>query len=314
MRFSNIATLLLLAGSFTIACNSDDGEGEGVDGGTTTSGGTTTGGTTTGGTTTGDTTSGGTTTGDTTSGGSGSSADCEASETSTAGGNPLIDDFDHGQSWNLSDDSDGRVGTWEHEYWDFTGATTDRLFSEPECGEPEGCTSDGMGGASGTTPGYLKISCSGEGDQGWCATAWDSGNPWAQWAAVSTRLTSYTADEEDNCYNAAQYTGIKFKARSASGEDKLLLQGIDPSADPTQGWVYKSETISLTTDWVEYEVPFEGLTMADWIGDAGGPSGSVDASSLEAIAFAVRTVTDEMAGAGESLKPYEIHIDDVSFY
>jgi hypothetical protein len=227
----------------------------------------------------------------------------------------MIDNFDHGMSWNFPDDGDGRVGTWEHEYWDFTTPDVPgRLFSEPVCGDEAGCMGGGMGGASGQTPGYLVAACNGAGEQGWCEATWSESNPWGQWAAVSTRLTQYS-ETDVNCYNAAAggFMGVEFMAKSPSS-DKILLQAVDPSADAEQGWTYKSPVITLTTEWDTYQVPFSDIVMPTWVGDLGGPSGSVDASALIALSFVIRSVTYQMSGTGESLNAYEIHIDDVSFY
>src|SRR5690606_30577294 len=122
-------------------------------------------------------------------------------------------------------------------------------------------------------------------------------------------------------YNASTFTGISFKAKSPSS-DTIVVQMVDPSADPDQGWNFRSSPIKLSAEWDTYEVPFSSVLMPAWVADLGGPSGSVDPSGLIAIAFVIRNVTAEsgtnpdtmMAVEGESLGTYEIHLDDVSFY
>ena len=96
----------------------------------------------------------------------------------------------------------------------------------------------------------------------------------------------------------------------------LNLENVE--SEPSQGWVFKSPTLTLSATSKEdgdstIEVPFSSIEMPGWVGDVGGPTGAVDPHSLIRMSFEVRSVGQESAD-GEALMPYEIHIDDVEFY
>jgi len=300
MRSVKLATLLLLAGSLSFACNSDDGDGgdssvSGGDGdGDGTSTGTTTG--TSTGTTTGSTT--GTTTGDTMAGG------CDNVVAST-GVPALIDDFDHGASWNFSDDSDGRVGTWEHEY--AVDAAGGRQLTDLECGDS--CDNAGMGGGGDLTPGYLVAKCDGE---EWCAGGAYGEDAWGNWAAVSTPLAAWS-ETDVNCYDASTFTGIEFKAWSSLGT-KVRLQVIDPNADSEAGITYQSPVITLpaTKPDEPQQIAFADMKIPDWVMGQGGDA--VNPAALRSLSFAVRSLSPESDDMGERIAAYEVNLDDVAFY
>ncbi len=319
MRSIQLASILLLAGTFTFACSSDDAVTPGGTGGgnSTFGSGSSTGSGSTGnmgggngvGASNGSGATGaGASTGSGSTGNTGSGhPGCDTTKVAT--GTPtMIDDFNHntyvGENPVFSEDSDGRTGSWEHEYNDGSG----RLTTPPLIALDD---ASGMGGASSTNPAHLNISCSGAGDETWCATPWNKDNAWGQWAAVSTPFAEWSATAT-NCYDASQFTGIKFKAKSASGEDKILLQLVTPEADAATGAVFKSKALPLSTDWQEFEVPFDSVKMADWVEKIGG--NSVNVTGLTSMAFAVRTVKAVKKPDGESLLPYDISIDDVEFY
>ncbi len=73
--------------------------------------------------------------------------------------------------------------------------------------------------------------------------------------------------------------------------------------------IYRSPTISLTNDWSVHFSPFTQIKMPEWA-DRPAP---LDIRALTEIASPVRTVRSEGGNAGESLLPYDIHIDDVGF-
>ncbi len=305
MRSLKLASFLLLAGTVTMACSSDGGDGGDGDsdgGGVGAAPGATGGGTpgaTGGGTPAGTGSVAGDGDGDGTGGTTASSA---CTNTVVATGMPaMIDDFESEGFPNFPDDSDGRVGTWEHESWNPAGG--DRLFQNPVLGE------DGDNH-------FMHFSCSGGVDEPWCDTAWDMANPWGQWADTGTRFTTYS-ETDVNCYDASVFTGIKFKGKSPMA-DKIELKLTTPETATAMavqdGWAFKGPTITLTDAWETYEVPFSAIVTPSWVGDLGGPKGAVPASSLISMAFVVRSVMDEGSGSGESLMMYDVMIDDVEFY
>lgn len=298
MRSFQLASFLLLAGTVTMACSSTedpggDGDGDsGVGAAPATGGSASTGGGTPGtGSMTGDGDGDGT-------GGTASNSAC--TNTVVATGMPtMIDDFESEGFPNFPDDADGRVGTWEHEYWNPEGG--DRLFQDPVLVE-----------------GAMNFKCEGGVDEAWCETAWSADNAWGQWADTGTRFTTYSATDV-NCYDASVFTGIKFKAQSPLG-DKIQLKLNTPETSTQmasdQGWAFKGPVITLTADPTEYTVPFSDVKVPDWVAGEGGPSGAVTANSLISMAFVIRSVTDETEGEvmGESLNKYNVTIDDVEFY
>lgn len=306
MRSLKLATLLLLAGSVSFACSSEEGD----DGGPSLGASPGTGGSDAG-SGGSDAGSGGTTGGD--GDGDGGTQHPGCTNTVTASGTPtMIDNFDHGSFPNFVDDSDGRVGTWEHEYWNPEGG--DRLFQQPEHVQM------GMGGAA---PGHMRFACDGSVDEAWCATDWNANTPWGQWADTSTRFTTYS-ETDVNCYDASQFSGIKFKAKSADGS-KILIKLNTPEVSTQEasdaGWAYKSKTLTLPTDWETFEIPFASMVMPEWAVGEGAPAGAVPAAGLISMAIVIRSVTDEsgkndagMETTGEALTSYDVEIDDVEFY
>jgi len=268
------------------------GTSPGVAPGAATTGGTTTG-TTTGGTTTGTSGSG--------TGSVGASLGCDTLVVAT-GAPAVIDDFDHGSSWGFSDNSDGRTGTWEHEY--AVDAASGRQVSSPECG-----VSCGSAGEGELSPGHLVAKCSGE---AWCAGGAYDEDAWGNWAAVSVPLAGWSEDEI-HCYDARVFTGIEFLAWS-SLETKIRVQVLDPESAPEEGISYQSPVITLPAAKPESptQIPFTAFRIPDWVADQGG--NVLNPAGLRGISFAVRSVSPVSDGAGERLVSYEVNLDDVAFY
>lgn len=283
MRSLKLASLVLLSGSvFTgIACSGSsdepagDGDGDtGVgamsgDGDTPTTGGVP-----------GDGDGSGGVPGD----GDGDSA-CLSTAAATAGGEPMIDDFEDGTAEIL--ENDGRVGAWAHGHW-ITPAGQDPVF-------------DG---------GFLTAECV---EDAWCNTDWDMATPWGQWASIDVGLGLWDANGV-NCYDASIYTGIKFKAKSMAADNSLRVQLRTPDANADTGETYQGTEIPLTTEWADYEVPFSSITQPSWSTVAA----PLNPAQLVSISFVVRTREDQLDDAmmivGEKLVPYNIQLDDVAFY
>ncbi len=134
MRSLKLASFLLLAGTVTMACSSDGsdgGDGDGDGGGVGAAPGT--GGSMSG--TGGGTTGTGSVAGDGDGDGTGGmTANSACTNTVVATGTPaMIDDFESEEGFpNFPDDSDGRVGTWEHESWNPAEPNGERIFADPE--------------------------------------------------------------------------------------------------------------------------------------------------------------------------------------
>lgn len=281
MRELKITSLVFLAGLAIAACSSSDG---GDDDNNTGAGGSGVGNMPgAGGDTTGST--GGSNTG--TGGGSSASA-CEG-EVVTATGTPaLIDDFEGDPADGLPE-NDSRAGEWHFgSYTDTAGPLA--VF-------------DDDGGNK-----YMRFSMENAGLE---VTAWDSADPWGQWAAATTLLQLWA--EPLDCYDAGVHTGIRFKAKSGKGDDKIQLQVNIPGANAEAGETHKSESVmSLGGDWETFEVPFTTIKQPSWVAQ----KVPFDPSAIHSIAFVVRSVQDEADGEvlGESLLDFDIWIDDVEFY
>lgn len=300
MRVLKLASLILLASTWSFACNSDDGGGDGDGDGDSGVGATSGTGASTG---AGGTTGTGSTVGDGDGDGDATThPDC--TNTAVATGTPtMIDDFNGDAFPNLVDDSDGRIGTWAHGHWISPAGSDPSLIREA-----------GMGGG----PGYLEAECQDEaddqGDYPWCNTEF---NPtpetdWEQWASVDLRLALYSATDV-NCYDASVFTGIKFKAKSAAEGNSFRIQLGTPDAKPNEGETYQSGELQLgTTEWEEFEVPFSMIAQPSW----SSVTAPLDVRGLITISWAVRTVTPQDVDGivGETLAPYNIQIDDVEFY
>ncbi len=213
-----------------------------------------------------------------------------------ATGTQLIDDFedvgDDGVAWLR--EVDGRNGYWVSATFLTPADDMNTAATDPEIGDDAGNN-------------YLVLQC-GDGDDdadAACNTAWAMGVPY-QWAATSSLFVN--ADGVP-CYDASVFDGIQFSARAKEDGEKLRLQFNTPSDMRAQNNSFNSEEIELTTEWKTYKVAFDAVKLEE-----GGTL--VNPEELESISFVVRNVKDEKDDAvlGESLLPYEIHLDDVAFF
>ncbi len=297
MREIKLASLLVL-GAFTfIACDSDDGDSDDTGSGVGASTGS---GATGAGAASGDGTGGSDGDGSGATGGDGDNdtavpEGCGSLRVVTADG--TIDSFNHGESPAIPDGGEGVLGEWSHGSNQFP-AGGGLLDFPTEAG--------GMGGG----PAYLEAKCvDGDTDNSpQCNAAWDSASPWAQYASIETLMAPY-AEPDLACADASAFTGIKFMGKSPDG-DKLIIQLGTPQSDSMSGETYKSQTLTLTSEWTEFEVPFSGITQPSW----SSITAPLDLKSLQSLAFVVRTVTPQADPEGEKLEAYDISIDDVSFY
>jgi hypothetical protein len=236
----------------------------------------------------------------------------------------MIDDFDHGESWNFpAGASDGRVGTWEHRGFDasaYPGASVNKLYTL-YCGETsdESCGDSGMGGSAGEiTPGSLVFKC--EASDDWCNTPWDSSRAYGQYANLEVSFVPYNAAADGlvDCYNALEggFTGIKFDIRSSTATS-VLPQLSDPTkpigTDPLN---FRGPKVDTTAEFKTVEIPFADFKTPDWASiDVSQRGLAVDAASLRSLALIVNPKPESGDGVmGESVQPYNIEIDNVSFY
>ncbi len=302
MRHLNRFILVSALCSFSfIACGSDDDDGSGGSGGTDGTGAS------------GNTGGNGNGTGGNGMGGDGGAGARACTSTTVAegmldfggaggeGGAPatgtqLIDDFedigDDGVAWLR--EVDGRDGYWVSATFLTPADDMNTAATDPEIGEDAGNS-------------YLVLQC-GDGDddaEAACNTAWAMGVPY-QWAATSSLFIN---GDGVPCYDASVFEGIQFSARAKEDGEMLRLQFNTPSDMRAQNKSFNSEEIELTTEWKTYKVAFDEVKLEE-----GGKL--VNPEELESISFVVRNVKDEKDGAvlGESLLPYEIHLDNVAFF
>ncbi len=232
--------------------------------------------------------------------GTGGTADnnpCEG-EVKVATGSPaLIDDFSAvsggeggaggaGSTVGALPENDGRFGQW--------------MFSHylNAAGTPAGAENGALHFSSETA--------------GYEVAAWDSANPWQQWASASTGLQMWA--DPANCYDASVFTGVKFKASSASATaDKIRLQFSAPGANTETGETFNCPEITLTSTLDEYEVAFSTCKIPSW---STATNKDLPVNALETLQFVVRSVEAQSEGAimGETLTAWDITIDDVEFY
>lgn len=211
----------------------------------------------------------------------------------TASAIELIDDFQADESPWLPL-LDGRDGTWVAADFLTPSSDMNTALTDPQIVEEDGNL-------------FARISCqkgSDEADAA-CNTAWGSGTPF-QWAALSVLFVN---GDDTPCYDASVYSGVVFRARSDDSGQKLRLQLNTPSDQREQNNSFNSDELTLGDAWKTFSIPFSQVKL-----ERGGET--VEPSELESLSFVVRNVAKESDGKleGESLLPYAIEIDDVSFY
>jgi hypothetical protein len=299
MRHLNRLIILSALSSFSfVACGNDD-DNSGNNGG---SGGTGTGGNGTGASTA---------TGGNNMGGDGG-GDARACTSTTvaegildslgnggapAAGTQLIDDFEAQEeneaSWLRV--VDGRDGYWVSATYLTPASDMNGPATDPEIDEDEDNN-------------YLVLECEDDDDaeDAACNTTWSASTNRYQWAASSALFVN---DDGVPCYDASVFDGIQFSARGGVAGEKIRLQFNTPSDMREQNNSFNSQEIELTTEWKTYTVSFDEVKLED-----GGDL--VDPKELESVSFVVRNVKSEKDGAidGESLMPYEVHLDNLAFY
>ena len=288
--FGKLLAITVLASAALAACSDDDkgdsdsssgtgGEDSGT-GGMEATGGSDTGGT--GGSTGGSSTGGGGAGGDGGMGG-GDSRACTTTKVAAGPGSTLLDDFEANDSPPWLPENDERDGRWIENNW----------LTPDDANSINGDLDPTLGDDNGNA--YLRLSCS-TGSE--CDTAWSAAEPY-QWSAATALLIN---EDDVPCYNAAVYDGISFRVRGATGGQKIRIQLNTPSDDRENNDSFNSVDIVVTDAWAPQTVLFKDVKLQN--GDA------VDPTELESISFVVRNVTAE--SAGESLLPYDIHLDDIN--
>ncbi len=295
--FGKIILLSTLTSLSMVACGGSEEEEPGGTGGGS-SGGSSSGGSSSGGTGSGGTSSGGSGSGGTGALGGGGSLggggatmgtvdrSCDSvavakGETGAGGGViELIDDFEGGSFLSGADSRDG--------YWVAASFLTPESEMNTTSTDPT-LVDDGDNK-------YLSLTCSTDPA---CSTSWDKETPY-QWSAASVRFVNLDGVA---CYDASIYSGIQFKARGGSAGQKLRVQMNTPGDDRENNNSFNSMEFELTEMWADYTVTFADIKLKSGV--------SLDAKELESISFVVRNVTRE--ASGESLLPYDIHLDDVQF-
>lgn len=230
---------------------------------------------------------------------------CRGNVIQATGSNPLIDDFE-GEPGQGLPKNDGRGG-----YWEF-GSHHSSKYAMATFGNDGGnkylhfSNDNTAGNAAGDPPLLLP-------------EPWDPTNPWSQWAMAATLLQEWS--DPQNCYDASIFEGIRFRAKSGKGDDKIRLLVLidDENRDERTdlGAVHAGPDHTLTSAWQTFEVPFTDITQPSWVvGNLPEYAIPFDPQVMHSIRFAVRSVQPEEEDntEGESLLPYDIWIDDLEFY
>jgi hypothetical protein len=183
----------------------------------------------------------------------------------------LLDDLDDGDG--AIHEVGGRIGSW-FSYNDGTATT--------QVPGPNGDFIPAEGGAQDSAY-YART-------QGDSFTEWGAG---FGFDINNTGVDGPAGEGEKKPYDASAYQGIRFLAKgnvpvrvgilvSAVVED-TYGGGCTPPAEPTEGedcGDAHGKDLSLTGEWKEYRVPFEGLKQGDW-----GKPADFDAATITSIHF-----------------------------
>lgn len=206
----------------------------------------------------------------------------------------LIDDLEHGMT-PLLQTTDGRVGAW-YTYNDGTEGATQMPAA---CGEAFPAAT---GGAKGST---YSARSSGSGFPDYAGFGFDLNN-------MGTEPVNCNVDFSTRMsYDASQYTGISFYAKSYKGAlnidvkiPSLAETPIDQggACDPEDG-SGKCENsyqtyAELRSTWKAFEIPFSSFTRPSW-----GRKFDLDVATLVGIQFQPRPDTD-----------FDVAIDHICFY
>lgn len=208
-----------------------------------------------------------------------------------ASGLPLmIDDFDVGELNGEIPNDDGRSGRWTYTVWE-TGPDSNPVMEIDAAGAEASAY-------------FMRIAC-GAG-YGWCEGVEDPATDW-QWASL--RLTFRGDGSAKDCYDASVHTGVSLWLRGP-GEPKIEISMGFVYSDIGTGAIHKTEELTLSNTWTQYQIPFDVLEQPEW----GAPANLVfDPHTLLFLDINVRTV-EPADPNGEVLIPYAISVDEVSFY
>jgi hypothetical protein len=129
-----------------------------------------------------------------------------------------------------------------------------------------------------------------------------TGDPETVWGAQ----LGATLNSGGGTYDGSQYVGISFWAKSAEGKSSSVrFEVADANTHPDGGicttcWNHFGTTLSLTTEWKQYVIPFRQLSQEEGWGDPRPPN--VDPSRLVAVNWKIKP--------GNT---FEFWLDDVQF-
>jgi hypothetical protein len=200
----------------------------------------------------------------------------------------MIDDMEDGDGSILA--APGRNGAW-YSYNDLN----------------EGKDTTGHQTPAAMTPGFPMADLTPARDQSTKA-AETSGGAFTGWGAgIGFDLNNDGTTK--SAYDASQYTGITFYARSATGPGQLRVNVQDAQTAPEGGICDKTATkgcndhrgssISLTTDWKQFTLPFASMKTLNF----GQQFPTFMLDKLYAIQFQVGTNVN-----------FDFFIDDIGFY
>ena len=193
----------------------------------------------------------------------------------------LVDDLNDGN--DLIRNVGGRVGTW----FTFHDDTVGGVQVPPGDFAPMMPGADGAGYAARTT-----------------------GHGFTEWGAgIGFDLATPSSATLKGKYNGGAYTGVKFKAKGTvpirfSIQIAAVLEtglGGTCIATTTPGMEcddVHGKSVSLTTSWAEYNVPFSQLTQEGW-----GKMATFDKATMTAMHF------QTLPGV-----TFDVSVDDIRFY
>lgn len=203
--------------------------------------------------------------------------------------NMLLDDLDDDDA--AIHEVEGRIGAW----FSYNDGTSDS--QQPS---PNGVFTPSPGGAAGTD-----------------FYAGSKGDSYSEWGAGfgfdinNTGVDGPSGEGEKKPYDASKYTGIRFHAKGNVPVRVGILVwdvventyggGCTPPAEPTlleDCGDSHGKQISLTGDWKEYRIPFEGLRQGDW-----GLPADFNPASITSIHFDI-----------EKDVTFDVGIDQLGFY
>lgn len=156
-------------------------------------------------------------------------------------------------------------------------------------------------------------------DSGACGSLYaleTTGTGFNEWAALGVDLNQRGTNKSS--YDASAYSGVAFRARTASGTSSLVVLVPDVYSDPSGGKcltgpdagtgnscydAFKTPNpLTITSQWTDFTVKFSTLQTAGW--GLAAPGGHLDASQIYGFQFRLVT-TPQIALA------FDVLFDDV---